>query len=233
MPYTPPAGSLVHLKGVPFEDAEEIATEFKKKFDDFDETEDGQDDPSLCRAILRFPDDTVFWDAKMAICADGPANPASGLDGEDLDPGNGVDETAYNYPGTQQSLIAELVSYIVMPKAGFAAATGIAKGDVAIVIYKDKIAAAVLGEVGPAAKIGEGSIRLHEMLHPPAKDPCIQRHPTKRFCKRVRNESIPERVLYFVFPGTKFGKELRPATIESLVSGRAFERYNQLRGIAT
>ena len=43
-------------------------------------------------------------------------------------------------------------------------------GDMAVVIYKDKLTAAICGDVGPKKKIGEGSIRLHEALHPPAPD---------------------------------------------------------------
>jgi hypothetical protein len=104
-------------------------------------------------------------------------------------------------------------------------------GDVAAVIYKDKLTAAICGDVGPKKKIGEGSIRLHEALHPPAPDPCSLRQ-SNGSCKRILNASIEEDVLVFVFPDSAFGSDLDAQNLEAKVKERAYTLYNKLRGVS-
>src|SRR6266704_6814304 len=92
--YRPPH-SHTALHNVPFEKAneDEILKKFKADFDEFD-TDLGhkpegerEDEPNNCARILRFPktdileNGAVFWDAKMAIDADGGPN-AGGLTGK-------------------------------------------------------------------------------------------------------------------------------------------------------
>ena len=113
----------------------------------------------------------------MAIDADGPAAGVGRLSGSQLDPGTGQNDTTLHFCDTAQGLPSEAVPYIVLPGATFRSNTGLTIGDVALVIFKDKIAAAICGDIGPSKKIGEGSIRLHEALHPPAPDPCSLRQP--------------------------------------------------------
>jgi hypothetical protein len=178
--------------------------------------------------LLRFPDGTVFWSAKLAIDADGPAAGPGRRSGRELDPDSGQDDTSYHYLGTGRGLASEVVPYLVMPGGPFAAATGLALGGVAVVIYRDKHAAAVVGDVGPARKIGEGSIRLHAALHPPAPDPCAVRDD-EGFCHRIRNAGIGEDVLCFVFPHSGFSGHLDQSNIEARVTERAFALYDRLR----
>jgi hypothetical protein len=94
-------------------------------------------------------------------------------------------------------------------------------------MFKDKITAAICGDLGPTKKIGEGSIRLHEALHPPAPDPCSLRNPDGG-CKRILNASIEEDVLFFVFPDSGFGDDLTPTNLEPRVKERAFSLFNRL-----
>ena len=58
-------------------------------------------------------------------------------------------------------LDAEVVPFVVLPKGGFGK---VQIGDVAIVRYKDKTVFAVVGDAGPAAKLGEASVALNAML---------------------------------------------------------------------
>ena len=58
-------------------------------------------------------------------------------------------------------LDAERVPFIVLPKGGFGR---VQVGDIAIVWRKDKLVYAVVGDGGPATKLGEGSIALNAML---------------------------------------------------------------------
>jgi hypothetical protein len=102
-------------------------------------------------------------------------------------------------------------------------------GDVAIVIFKDMITAAICGDLGPVKKIGEASIRVHEALQPACPDPC--RRDGNGFCSKVRNSSVEQDVLYFVFPNSAFANgELTLDNITTKVKERAFALYNGLRG---
>lgn len=227
--FTPPETSASVCENVPFESASDTAIDNKAEFDAFDQTPEGMNDPSRCKALLAFPDGTIFWSSKMAIDGDGPAAGPGRLCGSQLDPEDGQNDTSFHFSGTDQGLSSEAVPFIVLPEGTFRTNTGLELGDVALVIYQDKIAAAICGDIGPSRKIGEGSIRLHEALHPPAPDPCSERQADGS-CKRILNDSIDEDVLFFVFPNSGFGQELTAANIETLVNERAFALYNKLRG---
>lgn len=58
-------------------------------------------------------------------------------------------------------LDAENVPFIVLPKGGFGK---VQVGDIAIVWRKDKLVYAIVGDAGPATKLGEASIALNAML---------------------------------------------------------------------
>ena len=58
-------------------------------------------------------------------------------------------------------LDSEVVPFVVLPKGGFGK---VQIGDVAIVRFKDRVVYAVVGDAGPATKLGEGSIALNAML---------------------------------------------------------------------
>jgi hypothetical protein len=58
-------------------------------------------------------------------------------------------------------LDSEVVPFVVLPKGGFGK---VQIGDVAIVRFKDRMVHAVVGDAGPATKLGEGSIALNAML---------------------------------------------------------------------
>jgi hypothetical protein len=227
--FTPPEVSAALCENVPFDEAVDTAIDNKAAFDAFDQTPEGRDDPSRCKALLAFPDGTIFWSSKMAIDADGPAAGVGRLSGSQLDPDSGQNDTTFRFCDTGQCLPSEAVPFIVLPGSTFRTNTGLAIGDVALVIFKDKIAAAICGDIGPWKKIGEGSIRLHEALHPPAPDPCSLRQADGS-CKLILNASIQEDVLFFVFPQSGFGSELKLSNLETLVNERAFALYNKFRG---
>ena len=228
MAFTPPPASAGQCKGVPFDKAINTAAENKAGFDAFDQSAAGKTDPSKCKALLAFPDDTaIFWSSKMAIDADGPAAGPGRPSGSKLDTGSGQDDTSLHF-SNGKGLPSETIPYIVLPGGSFRANTGLALGDVAVVIFGDKITAAICGDMGPTKKIGEGSIRVHEALHPPAPDPCIR--DGSGFCRRIHNVSIDEDVLYFVFPGSSFDG-MEAATLEARIKERAFSLFNKLRGV--
>jgi Fungal chitosanase of glycosyl hydrolase group 75 len=234
MPFSPPPASAHQLQGIDFSTATDFAAAAKHRFDAKDQ-EHGNHDPSLCKALLKFPgaDGAVFWSSKMAIDADGPSAGPGRPPGSQLDPGPGQDKTSYK-PYDQLGLPSETVPYIVLPQlAPHSSSTfdpAVALGDVAIVIFKDKITAAVCGDIGPFNKIGEASIAVHQSLMPACPDPCSQRDG-QGHCVRTRNASVEKDVLFFVFPNSAFGpNELTAADINTKVKQRAIGLYNQLSG---
>jgi hypothetical protein len=234
MPFRIPPASRRQLAGVPFDTAVDFAVEAKSRYDEFDRRPRNRD-PSKCKALLAFPGNgaeirAVFWSAKMSIDADGPAAGAGHKRGTDLDP-TGQNVTSFRF-SNGKSLPAEAVAYIVLPQneeENGPFDPKVAIGDVAIVIFKDMITAAICGDLGPVKKIGEASTRVHEALQPACPDPC--RRDQNGFCSKVRNSSVEEDVLYFVFPGSAFAaNELTLDTITTKVKERAFTLYNLLRG---
>jgi hypothetical protein len=234
MPFQPPPASSRQLAGVPFANAVDFAPDAKARYDAFDRRP-GNRDPSKCKALLAFPGSggnirAVFWSSKMAIDADGPAAGPGHKTGRQLD-STGQNTTSFRF-SDGKSLPAEAVPYIVLPLN--TAKNGpfdpkVKIGDVAIVIFKDMITAAICGDLGPVAKIGEASIRVHEALQPACPDPCT-RDPSG-FCRKARGSSVGQDVLYFVFPDSAFAAgELTLDNITTKIKERAFTLYNALRG---
>ncbi len=103
-PYLVPPSDGATLRGIDFSKAQVILPELTQRF----AACDGQEppgcrvDPSRNTVILQFPDGTVFYDAKMAIDADG-----STLSKRAERPNQ--PETALRYPVSDQSLDSERV----------------------------------------------------------------------------------------------------------------------------
>jgi len=117
MVFKPPAASKRQLAGVPFELAVDFAPEVIEIFADADK-KPGNDDPSRCKALLRFParranKGAIFWSAKMALDADGPAAGRGRLKGKALDPRDGQNDTTFHF-ANGKGLASEAVPYIVV-----------------------------------------------------------------------------------------------------------------------
>lgn len=107
------------------------------------------------------------------------------------------------------------VPYIVLP-IGFAKDHGVRLGDVAAVLYRDRLEFAVYADNGPRQKFGEGSIALHRALgfERIGKD------------KRIIDVGIPSGVVTILFPGSGDGTAQTPDRIRAI--GR--ERFAALGG---
>ena len=95
--FTAPKASAGLCENVPFDSASDTAIDNKAAFDAFDQTPQGKNDPSQCKALLAFRDGTIFWSSKMAIDADGPAAGAGRLSGSQLDPDTGQNDTTLHF----------------------------------------------------------------------------------------------------------------------------------------
>ena len=200
---------------------EEIGTAWTRRFTECDtrNSVDGvlvkhkcSDDPNRNSVVLLVKNNVIFYDAKMGLDRDGSAHAR-------LRKGTDQPETSLRYP-TQgaASMDADRVPYIVVPN-GFVDRTRHATpGDVAAVIHDNQLAFAVVGDIGLPYKIGEGSVRLHELL---GHSVCRTRTATGD-CDEAQESSIKQGVLYFVFLGTAF--ELK----SGLTAKNIGERINAL-----
>lgn len=182
-------------------------------------------------AILTLKGNVIFYDAKMAIDADGSAlSKARG--------GTNLPEAAWHYPTPPgDSVDAEHVPYIVLPKefvaakyAGLRQGITIHTGDIAAVVYNGKTEYALVADTGPACKIGEGSMKLHDELGNKA---CAVIGPNGT-CKKVSNNGITKDVMFFVFPHSAglISKGLTPANVNARLHDQGPKLMEKLKDVS-
>lgn len=113
---------------------------------------------------------------------------------------------------------ATKIPYVVLPKNGFETEARVAILDLGMAIYKDRVCPVIFCDRGPSNKIGELSIRVHEVL---GHDPWANSSHT-----RIINSSIEEGVLYFIFPGSKITHPtLTEENVNELIKERVKARW--------
>lgn len=225
--YVPPAASATVVAGVQWSRTQPVGARFTKRFRECDtsNTCDGQvlrfgcsQDQNRNTALLQFPDGTIFFDGKMGLDADG--SPLSRQGG-----GTNQPQTSFRYNLPRRpSVDADKVPYIVLPLGGFASELGLQLGDIAAVVFQDKVVYALVADQGPKCKLGEGSIQLHEEL---GHQVCRARNDAGE-CTRLRNVGIGSGVLYFVFPNSKIG-DLTPENARQRIAEKGARLFNAFR----
>jgi hypothetical protein len=204
--YAAPLVDRTALRGVDFAHAHLVGQDLTQTYQACDQqtTRGGcATDPARNTVFLKFPDNTasdgtllapgpVFFDAKMAIDADG--SPLSKKAERPNQP-----ETALRYPTTDTSLDSEQVPYIVMPLGSFRQETGVTLGDLAVIVKDGKVRFAIVGDLGPRTHLGEGSMALHSQF---GHLQC-NAHDEQGHCMQFVDVSLDPPVLYFVFPDTR------------------------------
>lgn len=220
--YKAPADSAAIVSKVPFAQGHPFGEEFRARFNMCDQHDVCFGKPQSCStdksrnvSLLRLPGTVIFYEAKMAVDIDG-SKLAARLYRERKKAGKPVidqPDTSLRYAdGT--SIDADTVPYVAVPGGNFRAAMGIKMGDIAAVVYRDTISYAVVGDVGPTCKIGEGSSRLHEQL---GHKVCVARDG-KGICTLISDHGIEAGVLYFIFPGSR--NQLVPSLTPSNINER-------------
>ena len=216
--YTPPPSDMRALRGVDFSHAQQIAPELTQIYGECDKRQERGGcsvDPSQNTIIMKFPDAAdargpVFFDAKMAIDADG-----SVLSKRAERPNQ--PETSLRYPPPLGlSLDAEHVPYVVMPLGGFRQASGVSLGDLAAVVKDGQVHFAIVGDLGPRTKIGEASMNLHNLF---GRNIC-RAYDQAGNCSQFLDTSLDAPVLFFFFPGTAslLMDGLSPSNINARIS---------------
>lgn len=179
-------------------------------------------DPNHNSKILKLTNGTIFYDGKMGLDADGSPY-SKNTPGQTDQPETSL---RYPFPG-KPSINADRVPFIVIPLGGFDTELGIAIGDIAAVVYKQKKVYAVVADKGPKCKLGEGSIQLHELL---GHTVCKARNPHGD-CTKLRDVGIDKNVQYFIFPGTNkvFIPGLSPENINQRIESIGEASWQKLK----
>ena len=157
--------------------------------------------------VFVLPGGQIFYEAALALDTDGSRYYKQDPTGQKITSITNPDDSPVD---------ADTVPYFVMPCKGFQRKLGVRLGDIAAVIWQDKVEFAVFADCGPDA-LGEGSIALHRSLG----------HETVAEGKLI-NEDFPEPVITIVFPQS--GIEGQPQTPEKIrETGR--ELFRALGGL--
>jgi hypothetical protein len=239
--YNPPKLSQGLVKDIPFNRAVRVGQKYTDRFAKWDKLESKKKsgDPNLCRGLYQLPTGVLFWESKMAIDADGATTKSV------LDSSSGSNKkTSYLFKdGT--GVNAEVVPYFVVPtydsptrvkrgapfegsKDNFVEDFELKHGNLGVVVFADKVAGAIFADEGPAMKIGEASIRVHELIrNPPAPwkgDPAN---------KVLLDASEEKGVLYFVFSDAAFDIDTfgpaRQDEMADAIREVALERFAKLK----
>lgn len=159
-------------------------------------------DKNNVEALLRFPNGTIFFEAKMSLDIDGSWKACNSPGLADLCP------TSYRWPNLTDRasfLDSERIPFIVIPTSGpdrwkteFRETSGVKIGDFAVVVFNGHIVPALVGDGGPFNKLGEASNAVFKAV---GKDRCRETN-SDGHCTRFLDASVESDVLYFVFPGT-------------------------------
>ncbi|HET6552204.1 MAG TPA: glycoside hydrolase family 75 protein [Dyella sp.] len=230
--YTPPKASMGVIAGVNLT-GEVASSSLQQRFASFDRAarKCRQDHRKSCQeqnnntTLLRLKNGTIFFDAKLAVDADG-SDYAKSLSSSQR--GTNSPNTSLRYPlKGSPSVDADHVAYIAIPGGGFPSTLNVKVGDVAVVVHGDKLAYAVVADIGPENQIGEGSLRLHEEL---GHSVCKTRNE-QGDCTKIVEQSIGSDVMFFIFPGTHSGfiAGLTPENINARIEKLASLRWDALK----
>jgi len=260
--YQPPASSAAAVTGIQFDKAVPVNEGYRSEFIICDRTNrfrgkvmppfrQCSGDANNVRALLRFPDGTVFFDSKLSLDIDGSwlACKGSGAPTSQC-------PTSYNWPirvsqGEEQKRFVDPdnVPYIVIPTTDLAGKnerefrreTGIEIGDLGIVVYGDVVVPVFVADGGPHNKLGEGSSRLHQLIGADKcksgqrRDdgtslPADKRWTSDQYCLGYRNVSESRDVLTFIFPGSRSEiAGLGPAPALMRIQQVARQRFERLK----
>lgn len=169
------------------------------------------------KKILRLPGGVLYIDADLDTDADGSPRALQ------IDPDSGQQATSLSFDdeeGQSQWVNAEDVPYIVLP-LNFYRQMGIQLGDVAAVIWKNRVVYAIFADEGPENLIGEGSVKLSEAL---GFDPWEERDGTRQIVNGIESD-----VVMIVFPHSA-PAGLTPENINRKTIERARPLFEALGG---
>ncbi|WP_375393737.1 hypothetical protein [uncultured Sphingomonas sp.] len=188
-------------------------------------------DPNAVTALRRLPGGAVAFVSKLAVDLDGSAYACS--------PNRGRTDqcpTSLMLPdgrGGEVPVDAGTIPYVVIPQAGpkavrgeFQRLTGVGIGDLGVVIANGRTVPVIVADTGPYAKLGEGSLALHQAL---GRRLCTARGGSGQ-CTAVVSpmESMTGGITTILFPGSA-RHDLTPATIGNVVRAEGLRLWKETR----
>jgi Fungal chitosanase of glycosyl hydrolase group 75 len=239
--YSPPGSSAQVLAGINFGKAVPVDEAYRAEFDRCD-TQDKfktqrmtgfrkcSSDKNRVKALLKFPNGVIFFESKLSLDIDGSWKACNSAGATDQCP------TWFKWrdqSGVAANVDADKYPYIAIPIAGlggtndreFREKTGVGKGDLGVVVFKDKVVPVFVADGGPHNKLGEGSTALLKAI---GEDRCLQWHDGH--CERVHDVSVQGGVLFFLFPNSTI-PDLTPENALQKIKDEALRRFEELKAI--
>jgi hypothetical protein len=237
--YSPPASSAQVLAGIKFENTTPVDESYRAEFDRCDAHDKFKTrrmtgfrkcsgDKNRVKALLKFPNGAIFFESKLSLDIDGSWKACNSAGSTDQCP------TWFkwrNQSGVAANVDADKYPYVAIPIAGlggtndpeFRDKTGVNKGDLGVVVFKDKVVPVFIADGGPHNKLGEGSTALLKAI---GEDRC--REWRDEHCQRIRDVSVAGGVLFFLFPNSAI-PDLTPENALQKVRDEALRRFEQLK----
>ena len=221
--YRPPPASQSLLTQINFQAAQPVDEDYRAQFQRCDDRNEFRGyqlvgwrqcsgDKNNVRALLKLPSGAILWESKLSLDLDGSWKAWNDRGGADQR------GTWYQWPRAcpdserddqklcqREQVDAEHIPFVVIPIAGpeetgreFREKTGIGKGDLGVVIYRDKWVPVLVGDGGPYNKLGEASAAALSAL---GVDRCIH-HNGAGFCDAYKDASVESGVITIIFPGS-------------------------------
>jgi hypothetical protein len=238
--YSPPPASAKVLSEINFRDASSVDEKYRAEFDRCDRENIFEDvlmtglrrctgDPNRAKALLKFRDGTIFFESKLGLDIDGSSKACNNAGKTDQCP------TWFEWEGLpvpKKYVDSDKFPYVVIPISNlrgrsdpeFRDKTGINKGDLGVVVYKDKIVPVFVADGGPHNKLGEGSEALFKAL---GEDRCLKWKDLNH-CEQYHDASIKRGVLFFLFPNSKI-EGLTPDNALEKIRQEALARFEKLK----
>jgi hypothetical protein len=199
---------------VRFDKAARVGKKYSDRFAKWDKHVGDKHDPSNCKGIYEIPNGAkkpiLFWESKMAVDTNGAAN----IPG---DTGTHQSRTTLTFEDGS-AIDALTVPYFVVPSTdrisihpkhrkkfpagpwedsgdSFEGDFNVRRGNLGVIVFAGNMTGAIFADTGPGMKIGEASIRVHELVRGP-KHPWLGDIPRQ---KLDPNDGADGKVLYFVF----------------------------------
>lgn len=256
-PFEPPAASKALVRYVPFGNPDPKGDKYIRRFNRWDNREEQLKnekdwDKNYCYGIYSLPNNVLFWSAKMALDTDGAIGPDIKRDDKSHQDSTSLQfkRSASHGKNAEQSIDSRVVPYLVAPgldvardeKTGniiekeayensgddFLRDFNLSLGMLGVVIFGDKITGALFADTGRPMKIGEASIRVHQLLRKaprPWKDASHE---------RLKDSGEDKGVLYFVFRDILFDINKYGPTeqvrMETEIQSAARAAWNRLYG---
>jgi Fungal chitosanase of glycosyl hydrolase group 75 len=221
--YHPPPASQFLLSGADLLAAQPVDEEYRAQFQQCDDKNEFRGhqltgwrqcsgDKNNVRALLRLSNGAILWESKLGLDLDGSWKAWNDKGAADQR------GTWYQWPRVcpdserddqklcqREQVDAEHTPFAVVPIAGpdeagreFREKTGIGKGDLGVIIYRDKWVPVLVADGGPYNKLGEASAAALAAL---GESRCSH-HNADGLCDGYKDTSIESGAITIIFPGS-------------------------------